>query len=92
VLAISAERFFLLLTEKGATTAFKSLGGTLLVMSACYAVMNSLALQILLIGFPELLLCIVALDIYLGRWIGIRLLEYRRFRAILFPAAPPGVP
>jgi hypothetical protein len=85
VLAISAERFFLLLTEKGAPTAFKSLGGTLLVMSACYAVMNSLALQILLIGFPEFLLCFVALDIYLGRWIGVRLLEYRRFRSILMP-------
>lgn len=92
VLAISAERFFLLLTEKGAPTAFKSLAGTLLVMSACYAVMNSLALQILLIGFPELLLCVVALDIYLGRWIGIRLLEYRRFRAILFPASLSGGP
>jgi transglutaminase-like putative cysteine protease len=88
VLAISAERFFLLLTEKGAPTAFKSLGGTLIVMSACYAVMNSLALQILLIGFPELLLLFVALDIYLGRWIGVRLLEYRRFRAILFPQNP----
>lgn len=88
VLAISAERFFLLLTEKGAPTAFKSLAGTLVVMSACYAVMNSLALQILLIGFPELLLLFVALDMYLGRWIGVRLLEYRRFRAILFPSTP----
>lgn len=87
VLAISAERFFLLLTEKGAVPAFKSLGGTLVVMSACYAVMNSLALQILLIGFPEFLLCVVALDIYLGRWIGIRLLEYRRFRSIMQPRA-----
>ncbi len=86
VLAISAERFFLLLTEKGAPSAFKALGGTLFVVSACYAVMNSLALQVLLIGFPEFLLCVVALDIYLGRWIGIRLLEYRRFRSILFPA------
>lgn len=88
VLAISAERFFLLLTEKGVTPAFKSLGGTLVVMSACYAVMNSLALQVLLIGFPEVLLCFVALDIYLGRWIGVRLLEYRRFRSILFPKGP----
>lgn len=92
VLAISAERFFLLLTEKGAAPAFKSLGGTLVVMSACHAVMNSLALQVLLIGFPEMLLCVVALDIYLGRWIGVRLLEYRRFRSILFPAAPPPPP
>lgn len=85
VLAISAERFFLALTEKGPKPAFKALAGTLFVMAVCWAVMNSLALQVLLIGFPEVLLIVVALDVYLGRWIGVRLLEYLRFKRILFP-------
>ncbi len=90
VLAISAERFYLALTEHGFNQAGKELGGTLAVMLACYAVMNSLALQVLLIGFPEVLLLVVAADLYLGRWVGVRLLEYVRFRRILFPrvAAP----
>jgi hypothetical protein len=84
VLAITAERFYLSFTEQGSKTALKELGGTLLVMLACFLVMNSLALQVLLIGFPEFLLLVVAANIYLGRWVGVRLLEYRRFRRILF--------
>jgi len=85
VLAISAERFYLSLAEHGLRQAGQELGGTLAVMLACYSVMNSLALQVLLIGFPEVLLLVVAADLYLGRWVGVRLLEYVRFRRILFP-------
>jgi len=88
VLAICAERFYLSLTEHGGRTASKELGGTLLVMLACYAVMNSLALQVLVIGFPEVLFLVVAADVYLGRWVGMRLSEYRRFRALLAGGAP----
>ena len=83
VLAICAERFYLSLTEHGARAAGKELAGTLAVMLACYVVMNSLALQVLVIGFPEVLLLAVAADVYLGRWVGMRLSEYRRFRGLL---------
>ncbi|HSP78598.1 MAG TPA: 7TM domain-containing protein [Myxococcaceae bacterium] len=90
VLAITAERFYLSFTEQGAKTATKELVGTLVVMLACYVVMNSLALQVLVIGFPEVLLLVMAANIYLGRWVGMRLLEYYRFRRILFtPGAAP---
>jgi transglutaminase-like putative cysteine protease len=83
VLAICAERFYLSLTEHGARPAAKELAGTLAVMLACYVVMNSLALQVLVIGFPEVLLLAVAANVYLGRWVGMRLSEYRRFRGLL---------
>ncbi|HEX9049246.1 MAG TPA: 7TM domain-containing protein [Anaeromyxobacter sp.] len=83
VLAICAERFYLSLTEDGARAAGKELGGTLVVMLACYLVMNSLALQVLVIGFPEVLFLVLAANIYLGRWVGMRLSEYRRFRGLL---------
>ena len=46
-------------------------------------VMNSLALQILVVGFPEVLLLVIAANIYLGRWVGVRLFEYLRFRPVL---------
>ncbi len=83
VLAISAERFYLSLTEHGARDAGKELAGTLAVMLACYVVMNSLALQVLVIGFPEVLFLVVAANLYLGRWVGMRLSEYVRFRGLL---------
>lgn len=89
VMAITAERFFLTLTEKGAAPAGKELAGTLVVMLACHAVMGSLALQVLVIGFPEVLLWVVAADIYLGRWVGVRLAEYVRFRPVLMPGGRP---
>ncbi len=83
VLAICAERFFLSLTEHGGKAAGKELAGTLVVMLACHVVMGSLALQVLVIGFPEVLLLVVAANVYLGRWVGMRLSEYRRFRGLL---------
>lgn len=88
VLAICAERFYLSLTEHGGRTAAKELVGTLFVMLACHVVMNSLALQVLVIGFPEVIFLVIAADIYLGRWVGMRLSEYLRFRGLLFEAKP----
>ncbi len=84
VMAITAERFFLALTEHGTKKAVKELAGTLAVMIACFVVMNSLALQVLVIGFPEVLLFVVAADVYLGRWVGVRVSEYLRFRSLVF--------
>lgn len=80
VLAITAERFYLALVDQGAAPALKQLAGTLVVIGACYVVMSSLALQILITGYPEVLLLAVAVNLYLGRWVGMRLLEYKRFR------------
>lgn len=80
VLAITAERFYLAITDQGAVPALKQLAGTLTVIGACYVVMSSLALQILITGYPEILLLAVSVNLYLGRWVGMRLLEYKRFR------------
>ncbi len=89
VLAICAERFYLSLTEHGGRMAGKELAGTLAVMLAAYVVMNSLALQVLLIGFPEVLFLVVAANVFLGRWVGVRLSEYLRFRGLLFRGGGP---
>ncbi len=83
VLAIAAERFYLSLAESEPASALKNLAGTLVVVTGCYLVMNSLALQVLVSGFPESLFLVVAANIYLGRWIGVRLLEYVRFSRFL---------
>jgi hypothetical protein len=83
VLAICSERFYLSLAEHGGLPAGKELAGTLVVMLACYVVMHSLALQILVVGFPEVLFLVVAANVYLGRWVGMRVSEYQRFRSLL---------
>lgn len=83
VLAITAERFYVALAEHGVSAASRELAGTVAVVLACYALMNSLALQALVVGFPEMLLVVVAFDAYLGTWTGIRISEYVRFRHVL---------
>jgi transglutaminase-like putative cysteine protease len=85
VLAIASERFYLALSERSALSALKELAGTMAVVAACYVLMSSLALQILLSGFPEILLYVVAANVYLGRWVGMRVSEYVRFRQVLRP-------
>lgn len=83
VMAIASERLYLTLVEQGGRPALKQVGGTLLVVLACYTVMNSLAMQVLLCGFPEMLLVVIAANIYLGRWVGVRVSELFRFRGLI---------
>lgn len=83
VMAIASERFYLAMVEQSARSAFKQLAGTLVVVLGCYTVMNSLAMQALVTGFPEVLLLVIAANIYLGRWIGVRVSELWRFRSLI---------
>ncbi|MCA9659936.1 MAG: transglutaminase [Myxococcales bacterium] len=82
VMAITSERLYLVLVEQGPREGMIQFGGTLLVVLACYLVMNSMAMQVLVSGFPEVLLLVVAANIYLGRWVGVRLIELWRFRGL----------
>lgn len=82
VMAITAERLYLVLTERGLASGMKDFGGTLLVVLACFLVMNSTAMQVLVSGFPEVLLLVIAANVYLGRWVGVRLIELWRFRGL----------
>lgn len=87
ILAITSERFCVLWEENSSGRAASMLAQTLLAVAICYAVMASLALQVLILGFPELLLLVVAASLVMGRWTGVRLREYWRFRRLLSGAA-----
>jgi len=83
ILAITAERFAIIEVEQGLREALHITSVTLLVIAACYAVMDSLFLQSMILTFPELLLVVIALNLWLGKWVGMRLLEFVRFRHII---------
>ena len=83
VMAIASERFYLALVEQGLKSALGQLAGTMVVVLCCYLVMNSMAMQVLISGFPEMLLWVIAGNVYLGRWVGVRVLEMVRFRSLL---------
>ena len=84
ILAITAERFALIESEHGLKRALTILSVTILVVSVCYFVMDSLFLQSMILAFPELLLVIIALNMWLGKWMGIRVLEFVRFRRLIW--------
>lgn len=84
ILAITAERFSIMVEEEGYTKSLKIMLMTLLVIAAAYAVMSSLFLQALFLAFPELLFVVMALNIWLGKWVGMRLMEFYRFRHLIF--------
>jgi len=81
--AITAERFAVLQTEQGLGKALTVLGVTLLAVGACYQVMELLVLQSMVLVLPETLLLVIALNLWLGRWTGIRMMEFVRFRHLL---------
>ncbi len=84
ILAITAERFAIIESEQGSFEALRITLWSLVVISACYVVMESLFLQSMILAFPELLLVVIALNLWLGKWVGIRVTEFVRFRKLIF--------
>lgn len=83
ILAITSERFAIMVEEQGMANTMKLMGTTIVVIAAAYAVMSSIFMQSLFLAFPELLLVVMALNVWLGRWVGMRLMEFVRFRHLL---------
>ncbi len=73
------ENFTTTQIELGTREAIRLTRNTLLVCSACYVVIEGFALQSIVLSYPEVLVGVVALEIAIGKWRGLRLLEYLRF-------------
>ena len=82
ILTITSERIALTIEEEGYKHTVLIMIQTLVVMSASYFVMSSVALQALQIAFPELLLGVISMNLWIGSWTGIRLSEMVRFREL----------
>ena len=89
ILAITAERFALTEIEQGSQKVWRMTVMTMIVISAAYVVMDSLFLQSLIMALPEMLLVVIALNLWLGKWVGLRLMEFIRFRKLIFGRAVP---
>lgn len=65
--------------EFGTREAVRLTVNTLGLAAVCYLAIDGTGLQSLLLAFPELLVGAITADIALGKWRGLRLLEYLRF-------------
>ena len=83
IVAIMSERFARAIEEDGHQKAISTMLQTLIATSVCFVVFSSVAIQTLLLIFPELILITVVITLMLGKWIGLRLTEYSRFSYVL---------
>jgi transglutaminase-like putative cysteine protease len=74
------ENFAASQVEFGTARALRMTGNTLLLSVVCYLTVEHAGLQSLVLAFPEILLATIAVDVALGKWRGLRLSEYLRFR------------
>jgi len=84
ILAITAERFAIIEAEQGLKESLRISFMTAIVIAFCYATMDSLFLQSMVLAFPEILLLVIALNLWLGKWVGMRVSEFIRFRKLIF--------
>lgn len=78
--------------ELGTRQAVRMTVNTLLLSVACYLLVDRAGLQSLVLAYPELLLGTVVLDLAIGKWRGMRLLEYGRFLRTAERAPRPAAP
>lgn len=83
ILTILAEDFIAAQFKSGLRTALTVTAWTLLLATVCYATVSSELFRTLLLSYPELALLALPINIALGRWSGLRLTEYFRFRTLL---------
>ena len=82
IMSTLAESFLNLKTEEGWRAACIGIGETLLAAILCVALIQWPPFQTLILAYPETILATLLINAFLGKWTGLRLIEYFRFRAV----------
>lgn len=90
ILAITIESYFNRVLEVGTQQALAVMAQTLMVIVVVYWVLDQHFVQAVVFTFPEVLLATAAGFLLIGRYVGIRLLEFWRFRWLLFDGEASG--
>lgn len=80
---IVAEKLITIITSKEFREYKKSITWTVIVSLACLLVYYLDSFRIFLIAYPEILLIFIPINFFLGRFTGLRITEYLRFREII---------
>ncbi|UCG63372.1 MAG: UUP1 family membrane protein [Deltaproteobacteria bacterium] len=83
ILTMTIERMSIVWEERGASEALQQAAGSLMVAALAYLIMSISYVEHLVFVFPELLLVLLAVTLLLGRYYGYRLVELRRFKALV---------
>lgn len=83
ILSVLIERFSIAVAEDGVRDSMIRLGWTVLVTVCIYPVFRSSFLNQLMFGYPELVVTIIGLLVWIGGYTGYRVSELIRFRSFL---------
>lgn len=83
IMTTLVEKFLSIQSERGVSQAVFMIGSTLLVSTVAYFVVEWSFIKTLVLGHPEVILLCLLANFFLGRWGGLRLMEFVRFREIL---------
>ena len=83
IMAMIIENFMKTTAEKGVSDALKICFSTVIVSIACFIAISNPTLQVIVMTRPEILLLVVGLNIWIGKWKGLRLVECLRFSKIM---------
>ncbi|OIO52897.1 hypothetical protein AUJ46_06510 [Candidatus Peregrinibacteria bacterium CG1_02_54_53] len=82
IMSTLSENFLNAKSEAGWKGAVIGIGETILASLLCVAIMQWSTLLSLILAYPELIFFTIAINVALGRWTGLRLIEYVRFREV----------
>jgi hypothetical protein len=82
IMSTMSESFLTLKSEEGWFSAFFGISQTIIAALICVAIVSWTALQSIVLAYPELILLTIFVNLFLGRWTGLRLIEYFRFREV----------
>ena len=82
ILTIVSERIARKIEEEGTRRATELYATTLLVTVLIFFVLSSKFIQHFVLTFPEIILTIAGVNLLLGKWIGLRVMEYYRFLSL----------
>ncbi len=85
ILTMLIERFSVTLAEEGLRTAMVQAAWSTIVATAVYPLFRSARMEHLLFGFPELVLAIMGLLVWIGGYTGYRVSDLIRFRMLARP-------
>lgn len=83
ILITLIEKFISTQVEKGFRTASLLSVETLIISTACYYIVIWDKFRDVVLNYPESILLLFLVNIYLGKWTGLRLSEYFRFKGVI---------
>lgn len=82
ILAMLVERISIVLAEEGLQEALVRTAGSVTIALAAYPLFRTSFVEHLVFGFPELILCVIGVLVWLGGYTGYRFTDWLRFHAL----------